>query len=141
MKIIQTTLFFLFSLALTTTEARVGSGSDRGSKPKRRKLLQHRKLQWAKDEYAIADQYIVVFEKKDTEDEDKKLIKTWLTKALTGSTVIYRYQTALKAVVIKRLSLNILTLILSDTHVLYVEEVRRIMDTQPLGGKKSIPHV
>jgi hypothetical protein len=135
MKTIQTILFILFSLALTTTEARVGGGSGadrRGGKLKRRKLLQHRKLQWAADEYAIPDQYIIVFEDNDTEEEVKGLIKTWLTRALTGSKVLYRFQDALKAVVIKRLSVNILSLILSDTRIKYVEEVSKIRDTQPL---------
>lgn len=95
-----------------------------GGRRGRRKLFQHRKLQWAADEDAIPDQYIIVFSPRSNPDTDDKLIRTWLNNRLSGARVLDRFRMSLNAVVVKRISFPVLRLILQDSNVLYVEEVR-----------------
>lgn len=119
------TQLFLFSFALLSsiTQARIGgSGSSSTTRAQTRRRLQHRKLESAPDEWVVPGQYIIVFEPNETEEEMDGLLKGWLRNAF-GARVQHRFHSALNGVVVRRLSINILRLILSDKRVLYVEEV------------------
>ena len=114
-------LTFALATVVWTAQARIGGLESSGNR--RRRKLEHRKLQYAPDEFAIPDQYIVVFEDNDTEDQIDGLLRGWLRNALTGSRVKDQFRSALKAVVINRVSINVLRLILSSKRVKLVEEV------------------
>ena len=118
----------LFCLALlsilSTANARLGAQKKQVSgKYRRRKLLQHRKLYYAPDDDAIPDQYLVVFKDGDSEEEINAMLNKWLGNALVGAKVVHQYYNAFRAVTISRISINVLRLMLSDSRVLFIEEV------------------
>lgn len=96
----------------------------RHSAHSRRRKLQHRKLRWAPDDAAIADQYIVVFSSTLNKEEVDRVVNGWMATAMVGAKLLHTYDAVLNGIVIQRVSMNVLKLIMQDSRVLYVEEVR-----------------
>jgi len=94
------------------------------ARPERRQL-EHRKLFWAEtEEDAIPDEYIVAFDADTNEPEIRSLIQT----KLRGTKILKEYHSALHAVAVKRISIPMMRLLLSDPRVVYIEEVRPFTD-------------
>lgn len=90
----------------------------------RRHLLQHRKLRWAEDDVAIPDQFIVVFTPETTKEQVNRIVKKWwLNNGFIGTRLLQRYESSINGISIKRVSINILRLLLQNDHVMYIEEV------------------
>lgn len=100
----------------------VGHNRNANRLQRRRKLL-HRKLEWAPDHVAIADQYIVVFSDETTKEDVDSMVNKW--RAGGGPRMTHRYDSALNAVVLKRVSHNLLRRILNEDRVAYIDEVSR----------------
>ena len=100
-------------------DARVGSPRRR-----RRQLFQHRKMQWASEEEEhIEGQYIIVFNPETSDDAIDSLQRGWLNSSNTGAKIKFQFNDALKAIVVSRLSANILKVIIGDDRILWIEEV------------------
>ena len=95
-----------------------------GADISRQRRLQHRKLQWAPDEVAIPEQYIVVF--KDnlfTADEDLDFVSEWVN-AWHETSIIYEYGSVFRGVVLAGVPLFTLKNMVEDERVAFVEQVR-----------------
>ena len=117
---------FLLTLCLSTVAfvaARVGGKAHR-------RRLQHRKLFWAKDELAVEEQFVIVFEDNDTDEEVQDFISQWMARDETE--VLGAYDSALKGAVIKIGSIKSLIEILDDSRVAFIQEVRRCWQAQCL---------
>ena len=115
MRLITSSIVFIF--CVTAVNARLGY--DISSE----RRLQHRKLQWAPDEVAIPEQYIVVF--KDnlfTANEDLDFVSEWVN-AWHETSVIYEYGSVFRGVVLTKVPLFTLKTMVEDERVAFVEQV------------------
>lgn len=117
--------FILLSLALADASATL-----RGShEPRRRELFQHRKMEWAPEQSAISDEYIIVFDETSTADDVDGLLARWMKTLLSTAKIVNEYNgITMKTVVVKRVSLPILKLIVNSNIVKYVEQ-NQIMES------------
>ena len=112
-------------LTAVATDARVGVSD--------RRRLQHRKLQWAADEVAIENQYIVVF-KDDQFDANEELdfVSEWVNNGWSETSVLQEFRSVYRGVVLTNLPLFTLKEVVEDDRVAWVEEVRLHYDRDVL---------
>ena len=116
MDLVACTLLVVLCLA-AAVEGRIGESSGL-------RRLQHRKLQWAAEEVAIPDQYIVVFRDDMLSTTEAHIVAMdWMTSARSETKVLYEYGSAVSGVVFSRLPTNTLEQILDDPRVAYIQQV------------------
>ncbi|GAX22254.1 serine protease [Fistulifera solaris] len=114
---------FLNVILLLHSLVYVGATLRGSHEPRRRELFQHRKMEWAPEDSAISDEYIIVFDETSTADEVDGLLKRWMRTLLSTAKIVNEYNgLTMKTVVIKRVSLPILKLVLNSSVVKYVEQ-------------------
>jgi hypothetical protein len=113
-----TTTVLALALAAFSVDARIGDQSSR-------RRLQHRKLQWAEDDRAIKDQFIVIFGNDASEEGTKEAVDKWVASN-EATEVVFSYGSAYKGVVLKSLQFDSLLEVLDDSLVAFVEEVRML---------------
>lgn len=117
MKVLSTLVLTLLALGDAQNTLRGRNGS------RRRELFQHRKMEWAPEESAISDEYLIVFDEESTTDDVKGLLKGWMKSFLSTAKIINEYNgVTMKTVVVKRVSLHVLKLIMNSDKVKYVEQ-------------------
>jgi subtilisin family serine protease len=102
-----------------SVESRVGNDQDR-------RRLEHRKLQWAPDEVAIPQQYLIVlndFTAAENDFDINDYVNDWLGGDFGETEVMLEYGTIYKGLVMKNVQLYTLQKIVQDERVAYVTEV------------------
>lgn len=130
----------LLSLALVNASRTLRGGHE----PRRRELFQHRKMEWAPEESAISDEYIIVFDETNSADDVDGLLKGWMKTLLSTAKIVNEYNgITMKTVVVKRVSLPILKLILNSNMVKYVEQnqIMELTETTSSWGLDRIDQV
>ena len=133
MKFISTLTAILSLTALSPVQARLGGDDDSASqstnhedRPTNRRRLEHRKLHYAPEGVqAVEETFIVFLEQTDTEEQVQNLFSDWSKNGESLFEMNQGYNDAVKTVLLKRPSYEVLIKALESPLVSFVEQVRR----------------